>query len=79
MHLNIELHKIWAIGSGVNLVTFLCKSLDWFLYGRDPRHERVNSSTVLRFECVCGPPTKWKNSKKIKQGGQRELCVALVL
>ena len=27
----------------------LCKSMDWFLYDKDPRHERVKKGTFKKY------------------------------
>ena len=44
-------------------IDFQCKSMDWFLYDRDLRHERVNGTLKLLYsEVDLGPlqHLRWK-------------------
>ena len=36
-------------------IDFLCKSMNWFLYGKDLRRERVNGGLYLDFLPIIGP------------------------
>ena len=41
----------WSLSYRNQSIDLLCKSLDWFLYDRDLRHESVNESKYCWFSC----------------------------
>ena len=49
--------------NSLTLIDLLCKSLDWFLYDRDLRHERIKFfleyfiQIIIYFRGVFGTPT----------------------
>ena len=67
-------HSWWGSLSYRNKPTDLhSESLDWFLYDRDPRHERVKSHRIETDQFVGNKAEKWISKRWLQEDKARQI------
>ena len=68
---NLTLSRRWSLSYRNQSIDLFCKSMNWFLYARDLRHERVKQKVSNLRGVFTGVNLKMELFKKIVNGFQR--------